>query len=81
MVVANKNKQALTAIHDLLIEARILAYQNIEGKDLAELLDGIEYLPALLLEENDNTELFETYLNELCLSHGYTHISTKYKSN
>ncbi len=50
MIERNKNKKALQAIQDLIIEARSKAYQNIESKDLAEFLDGLEYLPALVIE-------------------------------
>jgi len=48
MIESKKQKKAIQAIQDLIIEARNLAYQNFPNKDLAEFLDGVEYLPALI---------------------------------
>ena len=80
MIDKNKNNKALQAIQDLIIEARSKAYQNIESKDLGDFLDGLEYLPALVIEDGDNTELFENYLEELCKRNDCINVLNRYKT-
>lgn len=80
MIHKEKEAKALQAIQDLLIEARGLAYENVPSHILAELLDGIEYLPALLIEEKDDTLFFEEFLENLCIRNNFRFIIDKYKS-
>jgi len=47
---------------------------------LAEFLDGIEYFPALIVEEKDNTELFEKFLKDFCICHNCISIINRYES-
>lgn len=79
MIAENKLKKALQAIQDLIIEARILAYENISNKDIAEFLDSIEYLPALIIEEKDRTQLFENYLYSIFNTHNCLNVIKKYR--
>lgn len=79
MIATNKHSKAIQAVQDLIIEARSLAYQKIPGEKLAEFLDGVEYLPALFLEKEDRTELFENYLEEFCNRYNCSGILNKYK--
>jgi hypothetical protein len=78
MLKENNNK-AILAIQDLIIRARNLAYQNHSHKDLAEFLDALEYLPGLMLENMDNSDLFEKFLEDLCSRYNYPEIINKYK--
>ena len=78
MIKEDKNKKALKAIQDLIIEAGTMAYKNVSSKDLAEFLDDLEYLPALIIE-GDNTELFENYLKEFCSKRNCIHVLNRYK--
>ncbi|WP_224994346.1 hypothetical protein [Cesiribacter sp. SM1] len=79
MIEERKLNKAIQAIQDLIIEARKLAYQEIPGKELAEFLDGLEYLPALIVEGGDSTNLFESYLEEFCNRNNCLSVLNKYK--
>jgi len=80
MIESKKQKKAIQATQDLIIEARNLAYQNFPNKDLAEFLDGVEYFPALIVEEKDNTELFEIFLKDFCIRHNCMSILNRYEN-
>ena len=67
------------AIQDLIIQARNLAYQKYPSEKMAELLDEIEYLPALILEETDRTDFFEFYLEGICTEYGFSDVWSRYK--
>lgn len=72
------SQKALKAIHSLIIETRIMV-GNKEGYDqIFNLLDDLEYLPALLLEKKDNKEMFNSYLKEMCESYKLNHIYNRY---
>lgn len=66
MIVKDKERQALKIIHDFIIKARSFAYENKDGKFMADFLDQVEYLPALMLEEKDQTEFFRDYAKGIC---------------
>jgi hypothetical protein len=80
MIEGRKQKKAIQAVQDLIIEARNLSYQNNLCKDLAEFLDGVEYFPALIVEETDNTGLFEKSLKEFCISNNCMNVLNRYES-
>ena len=80
MIESKKQKKAIQAIQDMIIEARSLAYQNFPNKDLSEFLDEIEYFPALIVEEKDNTELLEKSLKDFCIRHNCMNILNRYES-
>lgn len=62
MIAHNKQTQAIRAIQDIIIQARFMAYQKESFEKLAQLLDDAEYLPGLMLEEEDKTQVFADYL-------------------
>ncbi|MCU0239838.1 MAG: hypothetical protein MUC29_10375 [Pyrinomonadaceae bacterium] len=66
MIEQTKQKRAIKIIQDLIIIARGMAYEGKDVKLLAEFLDKVEYLPALMLEEKDRTDFFERYLIGIC---------------
>lgn len=80
MIEVSKSKKALVAIQDLIIRVRTFAYEKKDYSEIAELLDDIEYLPALIVEEVNNTELFENYLANTCSKFGFNDIIQKYQS-
>lgn len=80
MIESNKQKKAIQAIQDLIIEARSLAYNKADHLRLAEFLDSIEYLPGLIIEEKDNTGLFEQYLNDLCSENNCMNVVNRYNT-
>jgi hypothetical protein len=79
MIREDKLNNSILAIQDLVIRARNLAYQKHSVEELANFLDGIEYLPALILEKKDRTNEFEFYLEGLCNQYGFPEILDKYR--
>ncbi len=79
MIENNKNNKAIQAIQDLIIEARSMASHNVASNDLVEFLDHLEYFPALVVEDNDRTEMFEDYLREVCRNNDCIHVFNRYK--
>lgn len=71
--------KAILAIQDLIIHGRKLAYQNYPNEQIAEFLDSLEYLPALILETEDRTDLFEQFLEDICIKNNISEIFSKYK--
>ena len=65
MIAADKEKQSLKAINDVLVHARAMAYEGAEHGDIAWVLDIAEYLPMLMLEEGDRTSEFRESLVDL----------------
>ncbi|MFP9114700.1 GTP-binding protein EngB [Flavobacterium sp. RHBU_3] len=80
MVREEKLNNAIKAVHDLIIKTRALAYENYPALALAKLLDEMEYLPALILEEKDQTEFFESYLEHICKQYNFPEILLRYQS-
>lgn len=66
MIENQKQKKAIQAIQDLIVKARNFSCQNMSYERLAEFLDDLEYLPSLIVEDKDNTTLFEDYLRDIC---------------
>lgn len=61
MVTNTKQSGALRAINAILVLCRSLAYEG-KNDDLAVILDVAEYLPMLMLEDNDRTDMFREQL-------------------
>jgi len=74
MIRQERVNNALYAIHQVLIRARWLAYQDMAGGKntaLADLLDSAELLPALIAGQEDNTEVFRRQLEGIAAKSGY----------
>ena len=65
MINESKQKAALQAIHNLIIQSKIMA-GGTGSTMLFEFLDHVEYLPGLILESQDQTATFEAYLKQIC---------------
>ena len=65
MIIAKKQKQALHAIHRILVLARFMAYQNEPTTKIAKVLDYAEILPTLISTDEDRTEEFRTHIQGL----------------
>ena len=65
MVPPTKSVRALEALNEVLVLARQMAYESRSHREIGEVLDVAEYLPCLLLETEDRTELFEQPLQSL----------------
>lgn len=60
-----------------MIHCRILAMKD-EKAELLELIDGVEYLQTLLYSVDDEDEVFDAYLKEICGDFGLRIILNKY---
>lgn len=69
MISPKKQAAALKAIQQLIIFSRKMAYDRVSHEKIAELLDDIEYLPTLILEEEDRTDAFGKYLEGIAKQH------------
>jgi hypothetical protein len=63
MIIQSKQKQAIKAIHRILILARVMAYQNEPTTKIAKVLDYAEILPTLILAIEDRTDEFRIHLH------------------
>jgi hypothetical protein len=78
MINKDKHTKGLTAIHELLVRGRIMAFEGTTSDEFFIFFDEMEHLPALMLEENNRTELFELCLLEICKKYQSMYIYNKY---
>jgi hypothetical protein len=57
-MIPERENQALTALHRVLIEARLMALEEEPVSEIAEVLDWAELLPQFLAAEEDKTDDF-----------------------
>lgn len=58
-MIRDENKDgALTALHDMLVRLRTMAYEKAPHEDLANILDALEELPTLFGQKEDLTDYF-----------------------
>ncbi len=65
MVKPEKLKNALYAVHFVLVIGRDMAYKDEDSKKIAKLLDWAEILPMLICSTEDETERFRQYLEAI----------------
>lgn len=65
MVHPQKHELALYAIHRVFIEARMMAYEEVEQSSIARFLDLAELLPRHLAVPEDQTAAFRSLLGDL----------------
>jgi hypothetical protein len=65
MISTSKYKQALRAVQDVFILARKFAHERADHAAIARLLDYAEYLPGLILDEEDTTKEFRDNLVDI----------------
>ena len=69
MIDALKQNQALQALHRVLIEARLMAYEEQDSAKMADVLDWAELLPRLLAAEEDKTSEYRSTLAAIAENH------------
>lgn len=79
MVKGEKFNSAILAIQDLIVQARNLADENCSTEVLAVLFDKMEYLPSLILEKEDRTDFFESYLKAICTQYEFPDVLNRYR--
>jgi hypothetical protein len=65
MISAEKSQNALRAMNHVLILARKMAYDRVDQKEIADVLDIAEYLLRLLADERDQTSAFHDCVRDL----------------
>ena len=69
MIREENRKGALTALHDVLVCLRMMAYEKAPHEDLAKILDAMEELPTLFEQREDLTDYYRSVLSELAQLH------------
>ena len=64
MIKEEKFQNALYALQALLVRARSMAYEKVDHKQLAKLLDDAEELPRLIAVAEDKTDDFKAALTD-----------------
>ena len=77
-MVNNDSQKIMTAIHDLIIETRMMVGNRKSYEDIYKFLDDVEYLPALVIMASDETETFKNYLKMICEDFNCMRIYNKY---
>ena len=65
MIEQAKFRQSLRSLQDVMVLARKMAQERSDHDSIARLLDRAEYLPTLILDEEDTTEEFRDNLAEI----------------
>lgn len=65
MIEPSKHRSALRALNFVLVMARKMAFERAPHETIAKVLDWAEVLPMLMLEEEDRTATFRSYLEAL----------------
>ncbi len=64
MIRQDKHDRALDAINAVLVHVRMMVASRAPYEDLLAVLDIAEYLPALFLRRDDQTDHFRAVLSE-----------------
>lgn len=65
MIKDEKKQEALKSLQSVIIKARTMAYEQAEHSRIAGILDGTEYLAALICEKEDKTDTFRNYIADM----------------
>jgi hypothetical protein len=69
LIKESKQRQALHAMNEILIQARKMAYEKVGHEILAEVFDYAEELPMLMARDDDQTGAFREALVALANKH------------
>lgn len=69
MIKKHKQESALKALQAVIIRARTMSYENEDHRKIADILDGAEYLTALIYNKEDQTDAFGNYLQDIAKKH------------
>ncbi len=69
MIKDEKRQEALKSLQSVIVKARAMAYEQAEHSRIADILDGAEYLVALIYEKDDNTDTFRNYVEDMAKRH------------
>jgi hypothetical protein len=71
MIEQSKYKNALMAVHAVVIHAKQISYEQENHKEIGELLDIAEYLVTLIMTEEDRTACFRQQLGLIAQQFSY----------
>lgn len=75
-----KEKQALQAIHRLLIQGRILSWEGMSSQRFLTYFDELEGLMGYIIAwQDDKSELFESELSKVCTAAKAPYIFEEFK--
>lgn len=69
MIKENKIIQAFAALKEISIAARWRFGKDYNPEEIYDLMDGAEYLAGLACRDDDQTNVFESYLEMLSEKH------------
>lgn len=79
MIRPEKHTQSIEAIHDLIIQIKLMTVFKKPHLEMYHFIDEVEYLPQLMMSEEDKTALFEEELDNICLKYNLISVLEKYK--
>jgi hypothetical protein len=65
MIAEGKLNDALYALNAVLVQARLMAFEQKPHETIARVLDEAEILPMLITRKDDTTGEFRAHLEEL----------------
>ena len=65
MIAAEKLPMALSALHQVLLQARKMGYESVPSTEIADVLDTAEFLVVLLMSKEDEVGVFRENLESL----------------
>jgi hypothetical protein len=65
MITESKLNNALYALNAVLVQIRLMAFEQRPHETLARVLDEAEVLPTLIARRDDTTSEFRAHLEEL----------------
>lgn len=81
MINPIKEKKAIVVIHDLLIQLKIMSVNNKPHLEMYNFIDKLEYLPQLIIDDEDRTLIFDQCIEKLCEDHNLPLIIHRYKND
>lgn len=79
MIKEEKIRKSISAIHSLLIKIKMMTVNNTSHLEMYNFIDDVEYLPQLILDQDDKTMVFEKYLEEICEKFDIPEIIKRYR--
>lgn len=79
MISSIAERIALTAVHDLLVQGRIMSVKKASPETFFKFFDDVEYLQILVISVDDWKPVFEMYLKEMCERFDCESVWTRYE--
>jgi hypothetical protein len=80
MIRQENHNSSIEAIHSLIIQIKLMTVNNKPHLEMYHFIDDIEYLPQLIVSDEDQTALFDEQLEKICQKYNLFAIFNKYKN-